>query len=104
MSEANVAGQSAVIKPTIGRRLWFWPARNAVEGGFVYRDPSQPCDAGIAYVHSDRVVNLTVADQLGNQHARVLVPLIQEGDARPEFDAYCEWMPYQVGQAKKVVA
>ena len=91
----------SVIKPTIGRRVWYWPARNCAEGGFAYNDPSQPCDAGIAYVQSDRMINVSVADQNGVVHAKTSVQLLQEGDARPEFNAFAEWMPYQVGQAKK---
>jgi hypothetical protein len=72
-----------------------------VRGGFAYGDPSQPCDAGIAYVHSDRMINVSVADQNGVVHSMTSVTLCQEGDKRPEGGHYCEWMPYQVGQAKK---
>jgi hypothetical protein len=89
-----------MIKPTIGRRVWYWPHINAATGGFVYSDVSQPLDAGIAYVHSDRLINISVADQNGVMHSRTSVPLVQEGDKRPDGGGFCEWMPYQVGQAK----
>ena len=89
-----------MIKPTIGRRVWFWPDRKSSASGFSYSDQSQPLDAGIAYVHSDRLINISAADQNGNMHSFCSVLLCQEGDERPEHGRYCEWMPYQVGQAK----
>lgn len=95
-----------IIIPTIGRRVWYWPSeadrvtmQTAVgQAG----TETQACDAGIVYVHSDTMVNLTVADHNGNMHARTSVRLLQEGDRRPEAgsEAFAEWMPYQVGQAK----
>ena len=89
-----------MIKPTIGRRVWYWPNTNSAAGGFVYSDASQPLDAGIAYVHNDRLINISVADQNGVMHSRTSVQLAQEGDDRPVNGGFCEWMPYQVGQAK----
>lgn len=65
-------------------------------------DPDkQPFSASVAYVWSDRLVNLTVSDHDGNTQSRTSVPLVQEGDVPPAGGRYCEWMPYQVGQAKK---
>jgi len=98
MSEST---STTIINPTIGRRLWFWPSKNTGDSGFTYSDPKQPCDAGIAYVHSDRLINVSVADQAGVVHSRTSVPLIQAGETPPEHGFYCEWMPYQQGQAKK---
>ena len=99
---------SDIIKPTIGRRVWYWPTTTDL--GQIDRangdpsvmeafDPAQPCDAGIAYVWSDRMVNLTVADHNGNMHRRCSVILAQPGEERPN-GAHATWMPYQVGQAK----
>lgn len=90
------------IKPTIGRRLWFWPGKGTVDfTRFAYSDSRQPCDAGIAYVHNDKMINITVADQSGVMHGCTSVPLIQPGETPPADGFYCEWMPYQAGQAKK---
>lgn len=89
----------SIIKPTIGRRVWFWPPKDSQEAKFAYSDQSQPCDAGIAYVWGDRMVNLTVADQNGAMHSRTSITLVQPGDPVPEYGNYCEWIPYQVGQA-----
>lgn len=108
-----------IIKPTIGRRVWYWPSDEehgvgtaALAGNLTTTEPvllvatrEQPCDAGIAYVHGDRMLNLTVADHNGVMHSRCWVPLLQEGDqAPPEGVAYAQWMPYQVGQAAKQAA
>jgi len=98
-----------IIKPTIGRRVWYWPSyfdRGLMDhkpaSVMTAGDESQPCDAGIAYVWGDRMVNLTVADQNGVMHARCSVTLVQDGDApAPGGVGYAQWMPYQVGQAKK---
>jgi hypothetical protein len=87
-----------MIDPTVGRRVWYWPSEYDRSAGMI-ADGKQPCDAGIAYVHSARMVNLTVADHNGNLHARTSVTLMQEGDA-PVPGAYAQWMPYQKGQAK----
>lgn len=88
-------------KPTIGRRVWFWPFTNGASSGFTYHDARQPLDAGIAYVHSDTMINISVADQNGVMHSRTSVPLLAEGDQRPEYGGFCEWMPYQLNAAKK---
>lgn len=100
-----------IIKPTVGRRVWYWPSdydRGLMsaarpETAIQANDATQPCDAGVVYVHSDRMVNLTVADHNGNMHRRASVHLLQEGDVRPDHRTYAfaEWMPYQAAQAKK---
>lgn len=101
-----------MIKPTIGRKVWYWPSdydrhiglktparydHSVIEA----YDGSQPCDATIVYVHSDRMVNLQVIDHNGHPHIRTSIELFQEGEERPASRSYAEWMPYQVGQAKK---
>lgn len=84
-----------MIKPTVGRVVWFWPS--AAE--FLNND--QPQAAQVAYVHSDRMVNLSVVNHNGEQRAQTSVALVQDGDKLPEQGSFCSWMPYQVGQAKK---
>jgi hypothetical protein len=94
-----------VIKPTIGRRVWYWPSESERTadlhaGNYIAQaDVSQPCDAGIAYVWSDFMVNLTVADQNGNMRSRTSVRLLQPGESAPVGSAYAEWMPYQQAKA-----
>lgn len=89
----------AIIKPTVGRVVLFRPSSNSVEPGFSFYG-QQPCAAVVAYVHSDTMVNLTVFDHVGNPHSRTSVPLVQDDDEYPQ-GSYCEWMPYQKGQAAK---
>ena len=97
---------SPVIKPTIGRRVWFRPsaaflASNPILTQF---NPEQPMDAGIVYVHHDHMVNLIVTDHVGKTLAVPSVPLLAgHYVADEDTDVYCccEWMPYQKSQAAK---
>ncbi len=95
---------SPVIKPTVGRVVWFYPSQNTVEAGFArHADGGGPYAALIAHVWNDRMVNLSVFDANGAAHPRTSVTLHQgEGDV-PE-QAFCGWMPYQKGQAAKTEA
>jgi len=94
-----------MIKPTVGRVVWFWPSANyASQRGMMCSDRAQPLAALIAYVHGDRMVNLSVLDQKGEAFAVCSVPLLQEGDELSPCSFYCEWMPYQKGQAAKTDA
>lgn len=88
---------SAVITPTPGRIVWYWPSVN--DG--VPSLPGQPLAAIVASVHTDRRVNLSVIDSYGNHHARGNVSLIQPDDIRPQPGSFnfAEWMPYQIGAA-----
>ncbi|CAN7469910.1 DUF2829 domain-containing protein [Variovorax sp. LjRoot175] len=93
--------ENKVIIPTIGRRVWFRPPTNSAQAGFVCIDESQPMDAGIVFVWSERMVNLDVTDHAGNHHAFTSVALLQDDDAVPAHGRYAQWMPYQKGQASK---
>lgn len=108
---------SNVIIPTVGRKVWFWPQdctfekRNA-EGVLKPFAPSdlggvtaarQPMDATVVYVWHDRMVNLLVLDHYGNAFPVTSATLVQDGD-EPPTGAYCEWMPFQKGQAAKADA
>ena len=55
----------------------------------------------VAYVWSENLVNLTVSDHYGKTFGMTSVQLVQTGEPRPENGYFCEWMPYQVGQAAK---
>ena len=90
-----------MIKPTIGRVVWFHPSSNVAEVGFY---PNATCAAIVAYVHSDNMVNLAVFDGNGAVHSKTSVRLIQDTDEAPKGGYYCEWMPYQKGQAAKTEA
>lgn len=86
-----------MIKPTIGRVVWFTPALNDPQ--LPRRD--QPNAAIIAYVHSDTCVNLAVFDSNGATVSRTSVKLVQDTDVYAIDGPHAEWMPYQKGQAAK---
>lgn len=76
----------AFIRPTVGRVVWFWP-QGKWNGG-------QPYAAVIAFVHSDRCVNIGYLDSNGVAENATSVALAQEGEPEPR-GPFCEWMPYQ---------
>jgi hypothetical protein len=81
-----------VIQPTVGRKVWFRKAGADLEG--------QPEDATIVYVHSDHMVNLFVVSPNGEPRGETSIPLVHEGEERPEEGHFAEWMPFQKGQAR----
>ena len=90
-----------MISPTVGRVVWFHPG----SGDRIMRYPDQPLAAHIAHVWSDTNVNLMVIDADGACCSRTSIFLMQDG-GRPvsSGEAYCEWMPYQKGQAARTEA
>lgn len=85
-----------MITPTVGRVVWFYP--HAAIG------TKQPYAALVAYVWSDRLVNLAFFDSNGLPAAATSVPLLQGDDQIPASGFYAAWMPYQKGQAAKTEA
>jgi hypothetical protein len=92
-----------MIKPTIGRIVWLHFDPKDGPPGFADYDPAQPFSAQIAFVHNDTMVNLGVFDHAGQHWAFENVLLWQGEGERPQ-GRYCEWMPYQKGQAAKTDA
>lgn len=100
-----------LIKPTIGRRIWYWPgstdmnsvARMHVIEPNAAQPAPQPLEAGIIFVHSDTCVNLQVTDHMGGIWFREKVRILQEGDDHNENDSLgvAQWMHYQAGQAAR---
>lgn len=93
-----------MIKPTVGRVVWFTPALgpDVWSGeGFIHLDRTAPLSAMVTHVWHDRMVNLVVFDSNGKPFGKTSVQLLQDDDAKPEHGYFCSWMPYQVGQAKK---
>lgn len=87
-----------MIKPTIGRIVWYTPEMYVPSNS---NYGTQPFAAIVTYVHSDRMVNLSVFDHTGEHYSVRSVTLVQDDDETRPSDRYCEWMPYQIGQAKK---
>lgn len=84
-----------MIKPTIGRVVWFWP-----EGDRPSDPHAQPLAAIVTHVWGDNCVNLVVFTSSGETLPRTSVQLYQAHGPRPPNYAFCEWMPFQLGQAK----
>lgn len=93
-----------IIKPTVGRAVWFYPWTNVADPEFARPFAGEPCAAIIAKVWNDSMVNLTVFDANGNPHSRTSIQLVQDGQPIPGLGGYCCWMPYQLGQAAKTEA
>ncbi len=94
-----------MIEPTIGRVVLFWPTlAYARDKGMAYEDSGKPLPAIITYVHGARMVNLSVFDQNGKNYPVTSVPPVQDDEPAPNGGFYCEWMPYQKGQAAKTEA
>jgi len=87
-----------MIKPTVGRVVWYWP---------MGRDhTAQPNAAVIAYVHSDTCINVGGFDSNGKPFSDTSVMLLQDAESygNPSGGAWCKWMPYQIGQAARAEA
>ena len=83
-----------MIKPTVGRVVWFYSSKA----------PEEALAAIVAYVHSDRMVNLMVIEPTGNPRGQTSVQLLQDDDKPHGAAFWCAWMPYQLGQAAKTEA
>lgn len=85
-----------MIKPTVGRVVWYWVPKPSPQ--------TQPMAAMVASVIDDYHVNLVVFDAEGNSHREKNVLLLQDTGPNGTGMSYCEWMPYQKGQAAKTEA
>jgi hypothetical protein len=85
------------IEPTVGRVVWYHPAMLFED------DERETLAATVAYVHGGgKRVNLGFLRDDGSADRAAGVWLLQDGEAPPAWDCdYCEWMPYQKGQAAK---
>jgi hypothetical protein len=83
-----------MIEPTVGRIVWFYTSGTR----------SEAQAAIVTKVWNSRMVNLCVFDFGGGSGGVSSVDLLQD-DAKPEGrSSWCEWMPYQKGQAAKTEA
>lgn len=85
-----------MITPTIGRVIHVHNRPGTT-------DSEQPEAASVAYVWSDRLINVGGFDHNGRIFACTSLDLLQDDDA-PPAGAYATWMPFQKGQAAKTEA
>ena len=82
----------SIIKPTVGRVLWYWPSTQDIEAGmFAYPGSDQPFTAQVVFVHSDRMINLLITD-----HGGLALP--------EEAYAWCGQWFFDAGQWDKAAA
>lgn len=85
-----------VIKPTVGRKVWYRPSEfdrsgpGAMQVAGSVNDPA-PLDATIIAVWGDRMVNVLVTDVLGRQFPVFSVTLVHDDDTKPSKGCYVEW-------------
>lgn len=82
-----------MIKPTISRQVWYRPHPQEKIAAH-----DQPFAATVIHVHSDTLVNLAILNEQAQLCFKPNCVLAQDRPAEP---GECEWMPYQIGQAKK---
>jgi hypothetical protein len=87
-----------LIKPTVGRVVWYHPPFTPDSGS-----NEQTLAAIVCHVWSETRVNLAVFDSNGTASNQTSVFLFRGESERPS-SSYCEWMPYQIGQAAKTPA
>lgn len=94
-----------MITPTNGRIVWYTPYESEIfgpDGMATQRDKDGgiiPLAAQICAVWDDRMVNLLVTDANGKTFSATSRTLLQDDDPRSVGGGYCEWMPFQKGQA-----
>lgn len=90
-----------MIKPTIGRVVWYWPSKTDTS---ICSGGDQPLPALVCHVWTDSCINIAGFDANGMPFNRTSVLLYQEGGAPKPDSQFAEWMPYQKGQAAKTEA
>lgn len=98
-----------MIEPTVGRIVWYW---ESLPGGFNRPDlieqhmkDVQPQAAVVTFVYPEgQRINVTRFSRDGVSIPELGVLLVQDDIERPAHGGWCEWMPYQKGQAAKTQA
>lgn len=87
------------IVPTLGRVMWFVPFEDFQHHSGVKLYKGQRYTAHVCFVHGENSVNVMVIDSSGKSYGMTCVHVKQADAPEPKGIDYCEWMPYQVGQA-----
>lgn len=96
-----------MIDPSNGRIVWYTPYDTELLGNYgmtVQRDKDGkiiPLAAQVCAVWGPNCVNLSVTDANGKIFTCTSRTLLQGDQAPLQGGGYCEWMPYQKGQAAK---
>lgn len=88
-----------MITPVPGRIVWYHPDTH--DTTLMATNGTQPLAATVVAVWSDTMINVQVLDANAVAWKRTSVALWQ-GEGEPPYGSrFCEWMPYQLGQAKR---
>jgi hypothetical protein len=98
MLDDGESKEKRMIRPTVGRVVLYH--KDKEHDGRIAGGIDGTLAAIVCHVWSDRCVNLAVLDAEGQFFGRTSVTFWQGDTERPE-GRYCEWMPYQLGQAAK---
>lgn len=94
-----------MIEPTVGRVVWYFAGVNDVR---LHKDgvDVQPAHAALVVdVADNTTISVCAFGRDGYPNARTYVRLLQNGDKPPtDGSSWCEWMPFQKGQAAKTEA
>lgn len=95
---------STTIEPTVGRIVYFFEAMPHTQGAHAGLFIRGPLAAIVTAVWSKNHVNIAVLNENGTGPVGLTsVRLLQPGETRPTTTGiWCEWMPYQIGQAQKL--
>jgi hypothetical protein len=86
-------------KPTVGRRVWYWPHLNERSVEMEDGVAAQPFDAGIAHVNSDGTINVSIVNDNGYPTTpRQNVVLRDTPDQAKAGE--CSWMTFHVQKAR----
>lgn len=98
MTEKEMSELKTIIEPTVGRMVHYY--ENYQHGD------NPPLSGQIAFVHSDRLINIGYLDTLGGHFGKINVPLIQPNDDLPARGkgSYATVVGYHIGQAAKTEA
>lgn len=86
-----------LIPPSIGRAVLYYPFGSAThaDGGTVI-----PRSAHVAFVWSERLINIGFIDHNGVAGNATGVRLVQPGDEIPE-GPFCRWMPFTIDREQQ---
>jgi hypothetical protein len=92
-----------MIQPTVGRVVLLFANEPKYDFGFCFV-AGKPHAALVTAVHSDTLVNVVAFDANGKSFPFTSIELKQAEDQKTYGNFWCEWMPYQKGQAAKAEA
>lgn len=86
-------------KPTVGRRVWYWPHPTERSIDTPEGEKPQAFDAGVAHVNEDGTINVSLTNEFGT-HIGGRQNVVLRGTPDDALPGECSWMQYHVDTAK----